>query len=146
MFNKIELPLQLVYQNTDATTRRSLRRVCIGFNEKDIQIYNEEKLQKIMKHLDGKSRGMLRLTFNNEMIKKEKKDYDECYEKLKVGYYYTRKDYGLIGMLCDEKCEDKVLYDYEKYGKIYDSARIFLEKYEGYYVGIDRIWRNKVYK
>ena len=146
MFNKIELPLQLVYQNTDVTTRRRLRGVCIGFNEKEVQIYNEEKLQKIMKHLDGKSRGMLRLTFNNEMIQKNKKDYDECYDKLKTGYYYTRKDYGLIGIEYGEKSDDKVLYDYEKYGKIYDSARTFLEKYEGYYVGIDRVWRKTVYK
>ena len=48
-----------------------------------------------------------------------------------------------MGMPFDEECDEKELYDYEYYGKIYDSARIFLEKYEGYYVGIDRIWRNK---
>ena len=143
MFDKMDLPLQIIYQNCDATTRRKLRRVCLGFNDKNIKKYNEEKLQKIMYHLDGKSRAMLRQSFNNEMLKKNKKDYDECYDKLKIGYYYTRKDYGLMGMPFDEECDEKELYDYEYYGKIYDSARIFLEKYEGYYVGIDRIWRNK---
>ena len=143
MFDKMDLPLQIIYQNCDAITRRKLRRVCLGFNDKNIKKYNEEKLQKIMDHLDGKSRAMLRQSFNNEMLKKNKKDYDECYDKLKIGYYYTRKDYGLMGMPFDDEYEEKELYDYKYYGKIYDSARIFLEKYEGYYVGIDRIWRNK---